>query len=652
MQHIFIKTKQRVFMANAKIENLLNLALDASVNEREKSFQLGVGYSPAEQTWEVIVRFIRNGLERVGDLLTAYGYEDWHPFVTRLDNSYAILILPEAIVDLVAGLDEIIYMEKPKRLFFAVNSAKRASCITSLQSVAAGTAGNAAQGGGLSGKGCLVAVIDSGIDYSHPDFCNADHTTRIAALWDQTLDAAALNDARTEDNMQVVYRPPETYADGVLFTREELNLALAQNDAAIRQKIVPSRDTSGHGTHVAGIAAGNGRASMGRYRGVAYEAELLVVKLGTPGENSFPKTTELMKAVDFCIRAAEHINKPLAINLSFGNNYGSHSGTSLIETFLNDMAGHHQCSIVAGTGNEGASTAHYQGRINSREVQTVELAVSMYERKLNLQIWKRYQDELRVEVLLPDGKTSGQLIGQGTLRVQFESVELLIFYGEPSPYSIYQEIYIDFIPRGQYIPAGLWNIRLTAGRIVDGVYDMWLPSGGVLNTETGFPYPSEIRTLTIPSTAQKVISVAAYDSNTDSAAAFSGRGYTAWTNQVKPDLAAPGVDIISASPGGGYTSRSGTSMAAPFVTGSAALMMEWGERVILLSARFLHLWFFCLDEITDIWALPGKHFIIEILFPINVCDAVLQFFYGITQRFLLSGQHFFPWHNGGFSLQA
>ncbi len=272
-------------MSNAKIENLLNLALDANPAEREKSLNLGVGYSAKEQTWEVIVRFIRNGIGQVEKLLAEQGYDMLIREIVQLSNSYATLTLPDSLVDIVAGLDEIIYMEKPKRLFFALNAAKRASCITSVQS-----SGNLPQTSlgvadtGLSGAGCLVAVIDSGIDYAHPDFCNADGTTRIAALWDQTLQASALNAAKSETNSEMEYKSPEGYAHGTLFTRKEINLALAEQDPTIRQKLVPSRDISGHGTHVAGIAAGNGRASMGKYRGVAFEADLLIVKLGRPSE--------------------------------------------------------------------------------------------------------------------------------------------------------------------------------------------------------------------------------------------------------------------------------------------------------------------------------------------------------------------------------
>ena len=138
------------------------------------------------------------------------------------------------------------------------------------------------------------------------------------------------------------------------------------------------------------------------------------------------------------------------------------------------------------------------------------------------------------------------------------------------------EIYLDFLPRGSYIDAGIWELTLNPRRITAGSYDLWLPGESVIGNGTGFLYPTETTTLTIPSTAAKVISVGAYNAAFNSYAAFSGRGFTRMEHRIKPDLAAPGVNIISAAPGGGYTSKSGTSMAAPFVTGSCALLMEWG----------------------------------------------------------------------------
>ncbi len=563
-------------MSNEKIENLLNLALDATEQEREKSLDLDTGYDKEERTWEVIVKF--GGTEESLKRLLAENFPKEYDRIkiTNLRNEYAILLLPEHIVELVAALTEIEYMEKPKLLFFAVNNGRRVSCINPLQTgqMQGGTAGR----NDLSGTGVIVAVIDSGIDYAHPDFRNADGTTRILDLWDQTIPAGSVADPLSEENAEQSFlEAPAGYFLGTEFPQAVINRALEQTTERERYAVCPSRDISGHGTHVTGIAAGNGIASQGRYRGVAYESPLLIVKLGTPGERSFPRTTELMQAVDYCIRKAQEYGMPVVLNLSFGNNYGSHSGNSLLESYLDDMADYWRTSIITGSGNEGASAVHAAGTLRENVTEEVEVAVSGYEISLNLQIWKNYADEIAVSLIHPDGSKAGpiqQILGPQRFRLG--NTDVLLYYGEPSPYSPYQEIYFELLPTDDFIDSGIWTIQLLPQKIAVGNYDMWLPAGGVLNEGTGFVLPSVETTLTIPSTAARVITVGAYDGYFDRAAAFSGRGYTRETNQVKPDLVAPGVDITSCAPGGGYVVRSGTSMATPFVSGGAALLMQWG----------------------------------------------------------------------------
>ena len=536
-------------MENQKRENLLNLALDATEEERLKSVNLNVGYDPEEKTWELIVR--HNGS------LEALRNEGIR--VDELAAGYAVLVVPESRIDQVSAMEQIVYIEKPKRLFFASNMARAASCLSTIQtSSGSGTGGVGAGAGvisglesGLTGRGVLVAVIDSGIDYFHPDFRNPDGTTRIGLLADQDRDR--------------------------IYTREEINAALETGSRSSALELVPSTDPSGHGTAVAAIAAGNGREGNGVYRGVAYESELMVVKLGTPLTDSFPRTTQLMKALDLVVRRARDMNRPLAVNISFGNTYGSHDGTSLLETFINDMSNIGRNVIVAGTGNEGTGAGHRAGRLVMGQEENAQLSIAPYETGMGVQLWKSYVDQFSIRLVTPSGEVIGPIdsrLGPQTLR--YGGMRILIYYGKPSPFSRAQEVYFDFLPVRDYLDSGIWTFRLTPERIVTGRYDMWLPSRGILNPSTRFLRPVPETTLTIPSTAANVISVGAYDDSYRAYADFSGRGFTRQTQQVKPDLAAPGVDIVTARRGGGYEAVTGTSFAAPFVTGSAALLMQWG----------------------------------------------------------------------------
>lgn len=537
-----------------KLENILNLALETPEEEREQTESLNVGYSAETRSWELIVKY-HGSLDRL---------REQNIVVEELIAGYAILTVPEALVDMVSDTPEIEYVEKPKRFYYGQTFPAGTSCFPPVTM----------RTPFLNGKGVLLAVLDSGITWDLEVFRKADGSTRIRYLWDQTV-SKKTGDVRYG-------KMPDGFSIGTEYTAEEINAAL-QMPALDRYRRIPSRDLSGHGTAVAGIAAG--RSADGLYTGAAPEAELIIVKLGLPREEGFPRTTEIMRGVTYALWKARQLNMPLVINLSFGNSYGSHDGSSLLERFLDNASEIGKTVICVGSGNEGAARGHFAGNI-TRDSR-VELAVGNYERSLNIQLWKNYSDVFRIRLQSPGGEEAELTtnIQGGKYTLKLEQTRILVYLGEPLPYAVAQEIYLEMIPvTGSYINAGIWTIRLEPVMTVTGQYYLYLPAGNGRGDSTGFYRSTPQVTLTVPSTAAKVITVGAYDPVYDTYADFSGRGYADSTRTIgvaaagltKPDLVAPGVNIQAPDVYGTFTPTTGTSFATPIVSGAAALLMEWG----------------------------------------------------------------------------
>ncbi len=496
-----------------------------------------------DKDWEVIVKYH-------GDI--RYIEKELDIQIEILNNQYAICTLSLNKIGSLTDYNEIEYLELPRKINMMDYSTSCGNNITDGRNYP------------LTGEGVIIGVIDSGIDYTHKDFQNEDGTTRILSIWDQTIDG----------------NPPEGFYNGYVYTEEDINNALDTNIP------LPHIDTIGHGTAVAGVIGGNGRSSNGANKGIAPNVTFVIVKLGSKGQESFSKTTEFMRGIKYAYDVALRENKPICINASFGTNDGSHDGKSLFETYIDSMERMYTSSIVVATGNEGDTGHHYENIVMEDEKVKVQFTIGAGIKNCFLTFWKSFVDIIDLEIVAPSGQSTGLIDKQSSLsKFVIDNMTINILYGTPTPYNGEQEIFIQFNSNIPNYGGGIWEINVIGKDIVDGKFDIWLPVNEAVSMETNFLEPSLSTTLTIPSTSDTVITVGGYNDKLDSNASFSGRGFTR-SDKIKPDLIAPAVNILTTSVGGGYDTYTGTSFAAPHVTGATALLMEWG--IILGNDMFLY----------------------------------------------------------------
>lgn len=435
----------------------------------------------------------------------------------------------------------------------------------------------------LTGRGVVMAFIDTGIDYTLDIFKDTNGNTRILSIWDQTDQTGT---------------PPEGYLFGSEYTREQIDEALQNSNP---YSIVPSRDELQHGTSMAGVAAGSAIDGGRTYTGAAPESDIVVIKLKQckpymrdyyliPEDVPAYAENDIMLAVKYAESFAVAFERPVVICMGVGTNQGNHAGNSPLARYLDEVATQRSQAVVVAGGNEGNAAHHFRGQLKTGQsdnsnYEDVEIRVGENTRGFFLELWGSVPDVFNIAIRSPGGETispsrirSGR--SGGTYGFVYEQTKITI-----DSILVEQSTGEELIVMRFELPTpGIWSIRVIAqGEVYSGIFHIWLPIQQFMTGETYFLEPDPNITLTEPAYAFSVITVSTYNDLNNSFYLESGRGFSR-TGEIKPDFAAPGVNISTI-----YGAMSGSSLAAAITSGAVAQFMQWavvqGNKILVESVE-------------------------------------------------------------------
>ena len=440
------------------------------------------------------------------------------------------------------------------------------------------------------GAGVIVGFVDTGINYTDSLFRNADGSTRIIGIWDQTNNSDNSNNIENE-----TVKPFSAFSAlyGTQYTAEEINLALNSDNPA---SIVPTRDENGHGTFLASIAAGN-RDERAGFSGAAPQASIAMVKLKPAkqylrdfyliqdGAEAYQEN-DIMMGVSYLYFLARKYSMPLVVCIPLGTNMGSHMGMSRLGQYLNQVSLSNGSAVITAAGNETGARHHFRAVMDAdTDEVTAELRVGEREAGFSMELWAENMGAYTVGFISPTGEVAREisvpLRGENTVSFLLEQTQITVYTQIADVSSGSQFIFMRF----ENPMSGIWRILIRNSLDIRETFHIWLPVRGFISDETYFLRPDPDTIITDPGNARYPITVTAYDHTKNSIYIHASRGYSL-SGRIKPDLAAPGVNILGASVSGRRLTRmSGTSVSAAHLAGAAAILLNWG----VLNANYPYL---------------------------------------------------------------